>query len=171
MIESDHDCIEQCLNGHPDEFRYLVRRYQTALLTYLTGLLGNGCDAEEVAQEAFVRAYFGLSTLKKRGSFYAWLVGIAQRVAREQGRDRKRQTEMNRLVNRNSKEFDEELEKAMAKLPEPFRELIHRRFYVDQSCAQIAEHLDIPIGTVTKKLSRAYAKLRRFLSNHREVQP
>ena len=82
MTKCDRDIIEQCLNGHPQEYRLLVRRYQSALLVYLKGLLGNACDAEEVAQEALVRAFFTLANLKNRDSFYPWLVGIARRVAR-----------------------------------------------------------------------------------------
>ena len=54
---------------------------------YLAGKLGNMTAVEEAAQETFVRAYFGLSELKKRESFYAWLLGIANRVAKEQLRE------------------------------------------------------------------------------------
>ena len=173
MTKSDRDYIEQCLNGHPEDYRFLVRRYQAALLVYLKGLLGNACDAEEVAQEALVRAYVGLSSLKNHESFYPWLVGIARLVAREQYRNRKQQIDLSGLQrtidHKQREETDMELEKAMAQLPDNYRELIHRRFYVNQSCAQIAEHLNLPLNTVTKRLSRAYARLRELL-RHSEVQ-
>ena len=172
MAESDQYYIEQCLNGHPDEFRGLVRRYQAALSAYLAGKLGNRNSAEEAAQETFVRAYFGLSELKKRESFYSWLLGIANRVAKEQVRDKKRPVEVDCPAQQTCEErkVDWELEKAIAELPDSYREIVLLRFYAGQSCSQIAEQLNMPIGTVTKQLSRAYAKLRYLLSDRKEVQ-
>ena len=172
MAESDQYYIEKCLNGHPDEFRSLVRRYQAALSAYLAGKLSNRSSAEEAAQETFVRAYFGLSDLRKRESFYSWLLGIASRVAKEQLRDRRQPADLDSLAQQPCEErkIDMELEKAIARLPETYREIIFLRFYASRSCSQIAEQLNMPIGTVTKQLSRAYAKLRQFLSNEKEVQ-
>ena len=172
MAESDQYYIEQCLNGHPDEFRGLVRRYQAAISAYLAGKLGNRSSAEDAAQETFVRAYFGLSELKKRESFYSWLLGIASRVAKEQLRNAKQYADMDCLAQQASKErkADVELEKAIADLPDSYREIVFLRFYANQSCSQIAEQLNMPIGTITKQLSRAYAKLRQLLNSRKEVQ-
>lgn len=172
MAENDQYYIEQCLNGHPDEFRGLVRRYQAALSAYLAGKLGNRSSAEEAAQETFVRAYFGLSELKKRESFYSWLLGIASRVAKEHLRNAKEYADMDCLAQQASKErkVDVELEKAIAELPNSYREIVFLRFYANQSCSQIAEQLNMPIGTITKQLSRAYAKLRQLLNSRKEVQ-
>ncbi|MHC4076590.1 MAG: RNA polymerase sigma factor [Planctomycetota bacterium] len=172
MAESDQYYIEECLNGHPNEFRHLVRRYQAVLSAYLAGKLGNRSSAEEAAQETFVRAYFGLSGLIKRESFYSWLLGIASRVAKEQLRRAKPFAEADRLAQRAYEErgVDWELEKAIAELPDSYKRIVLLRFYAGQSCSQIAESLNMPIGTVTKQLSRAYAKLRQLLSGEKEVQ-
>ncbi len=172
MSESDQYYIEQCLNGHPDEFRGLVRRYQANVSAYLSGKLGNRSSAEEGAQETFVRAYFGLSELKKRESFYSWLLGIANRVAKEQLRNRKEFAGLDSLAQQACEErkVDVELEKAIAGLSDSYREIVLLRFYADRSCLQIAEQLNMPIGTVTKRLSRAYAKLRQLLSDKKEVR-
>lgn len=170
--ESDQYYIEECLNGHPDEFRHLVRRYQAAVSAYLAGKLSDRSIAEEATQETFVRAYFGLSELRKRESFYCWLLGIAGRVAKEQLRRPKSFAEAGCLAQRACEErkVDVELEEAIAKLPDPYKRIILLRFYGGRSCSQIAEQLDMPIGTVTKQLSRAYAKLRQLLSGEKEVQ-
>ena len=168
MAESDQYYIQQCLNGHPDEFRGLVRRYQAGVSAYLFGKLGNRSWAEEGAQETFVRAYFGLSELKKRGSFNSWLLGIANRVAKEQLRNRKQLANLDSLADESLKQKetnDHELEEAIAKLDDTYRDIVLRRFYLGQSCLQIADELDMPTGTVTKQLSRAYAKLRQMLSD------
>jgi RNA polymerase sigma-70 factor (ECF subfamily) len=171
MAESDNYFIEQCLDGRPDEFRHLIRRYQTAITAYLTSKLGNKTNAEEAAQETFVRAYFGLKDLKKRDSFSSWLLGIASRVAKEQIRSKTQLIDMDTLAEKQNpeqkSENDFELQQAFAKLPDSYREMLLLRFYANQSCRQIAENLDMPLGTVTKTLSRAYIELRRWL---KEVQ-
>jgi len=172
MAESDQYYIEECLNGHPDEFRHLVRRYQAVLSAFLAGKLGNRSLAEEAAQETFVRAYFGLSELKKRESFYSWLLSIAGRVAKEQLRKAQPIADADCIVQRawEEKKVDVELEKAIAELPDPYKRIILLRFYGSRSCSQIAESLNMPIGTVTKQLSRAYAKLRQRLRSEKEVE-
>lgn len=177
MAESDQYYIKQCLDGQPDEFRHLVRRYQAVLMAYLAGRLGNKTCAEEAAQETFVRAYFGLSELKKPDSFYSWLLGIASRVEKEQLRNQKKfcvgnYSEQEVCETKASTDYD--LERAIAELPDIHREVILLRFYANQSCSQIAEKLNMPVGTVTKQLSRAYGRLKQLLekqrSDEKEVQ-
>jgi RNA polymerase sigma-70 factor (ECF subfamily) len=171
MAESDQYYIEQCLDGQPDEFRWLIRRYQAALTAYLAGKLDNRTYVEEAAQETFVRAYFGLPELKKRGSFYPWLLGIATRVAKEWLRNQSRFVGIDCLAkqqeHKQKNQEDYELERAITELPDSYREIILLRFYAEQSCAQIAENLEKPVGTVTKTLSRAYSELRRLLKEQK----
>lgn len=172
MPETDRYYIERCLDGHPDDFRYLVRSYQAVLLAHLAGKLGNKDKAEEAAQESFVRAYFGLKSLNKPESFFCWLFGIADRVAKEH--QRREQIRQQRETIRSFSEEnpspelsqDYALEAAIAGLPETYRQVILLRYYGGQSCNQIADKLDMPLGTVTKTLSRAYAMLRQSLQQH-----
>jgi len=171
MAENDQFFIEQCLDGRPDEFRHLVRRYQTAVTAYLTSKLGNKNNAEEAAQETFVRAYFNLSDLKKRESFSSWLLGIANRVAKEQLRNKIQIADMDLLAEKQAEEQkagdDFELQRAFAELGDSYREILLLRFYANQSCQKIAENLNMPLGTVTKTLSRAYTELRRLLEKQK----
>ncbi|MGW8257737.1 MAG: RNA polymerase sigma factor [Thermoguttaceae bacterium] len=90
MCRTDEQCIRDCLDGHPEDFRHLVARHQAALMEILRGRMCDDEQAAEAAQESFVRAYFGLQNLKKPSSFFPWLVGIAERVIRENWRDEKR---------------------------------------------------------------------------------
>lgn len=174
MSEPDKYYIERCLDGHPDDFRYLVRRYQAVLLAHLTGKLSNRDRVDEAAQEAFVRAYFNMCKLKKQDSFFSWLLGIADRVAKEHHREEqiRRQREIVRSLSQEAPgtelSQDYALETAIAELPEAYREIILLRYYGQRSCNQIAEQLDMPLGTVTKTLSRAYAMLRNSLQRHEE---
>jgi len=176
MSETDTYYIERCLDGHPDDFRYLVRRYQAVLLASLAGKLGSRDTAEEAAQETLVRAYFNMGKLKKPESFFAWLLGIGERVAKEHQRKEhlRRQREIVRSFSEEapSPEFSQDfaLESAIADLPEAYRKVILLRYYGEHSCNQIAERLDMPVGTVTKTLSRAYAMLRNSLQKQRNNQ-
>lgn len=170
MSLSDRECIERCLDGHPEAFGELVQRHQTALLSFLAGRLGSRERAEDAAQETFVRAYLALDRLKKRDSFFPWLFGIASRVAKEGQRAEQRQRDLAQTVaERTSKHDlpdDYPLQQALSRLAEPYREVILLRYYTGLSCAEVAEQLAIPVGTVTKRLSRAYAMLRKSLRQH-----
>lgn len=176
MLETDTFYIEQCLDGHPDDFRFLVQRYQGALMGHLTGKLGNRDRAEEAAQESFVRAYFNVGKLKKPESFFAWLLGISNRVAQEI--QRKEQVRQQREVIRSTLEQsqapelseDYGLENAIAGLPEKYRQVILLRYYSQMPCKEIADQLQQPLGTVTKELSRAYVLLRQKLQEQAQAE-
>ncbi|HEX40920.1 MAG TPA: RNA polymerase sigma factor [Phycisphaerales bacterium] len=175
MSETDRYYVERCLDGHPDDYRHLVKRYQGPLLASVAGRLGNCETAEEVAQETLVRAYFKMKTLKQPESFFSWLLGIADRVAKEHVRKQsvRRQRELVRSVSTETAapEFSQDLalESAIAALPDPYRKIILLRYYGDCSCVAIARQLDMPIGTVTKTLSRAYAMLRSAISRQESL--
>ena len=174
MSETDKYYIERCLDGHPDDFRYLVRRYQAVLLAHLAGQLGNRDSAEEAAQETLVRAYFGLEKLRKRESFFPWLLGIASRVAKEQQRGEQRRRQIGDVLSEQASEpersQDYALERAIAALPESHRQVVLLRYYGGCSCSQVAEQLGMPLGTVTKTLSRAYAMLRESLQQDEKCE-
>jgi len=178
MMETDKYYVERCLDGHPDDYRHLVRRYQPVLLAHLAGKLGSRDQAEEAAQETLVRAYFKMERLEKPESFFAWLLGIAENVAKEQQRKAqiRRRRESVRAFCEEAPEpelsQDYALEAAIAALPEAYRTVILLRYYGGLSCSGVAEQLDMPLGTVTKTLSRAYALLRDSLQRQtmNEVQ-
>jgi RNA polymerase sigma-70 factor (ECF subfamily) len=176
MSETDNYYIERCLDGHPDDFRYLVRRYQALLLAHLAGKLGNRDRAEEAAQETLVRAYFNMSKLKNPDAFFAWLLGIANYVAKEHVRKEtvQKQREAIRSFSQEapSPELSQDyvLEGAIAELPDAYRKVILLRYYGGHSCSQVAQHLGMPLGTVTKTLSRAYVMLRNSLRPAKRAQ-
>jgi RNA polymerase sigma-70 factor (ECF subfamily) len=184
MDATDQDCVERCRNGEPDDFRFLVERYQRPLFAYLAGRLRDRALVEEATQESFVRAFFALRKLEKPGSFHAWLLGIGRRVAYEFQRQAGRQ-----VASEPAWEFadheaavdpeDHHLEEALAALPESYQQVILLRFYEGLSCQEVGERLNLPLGTVTKTLSRAYAQLRQKLRKsvdpeavvQREIKP
>lgn len=185
--------IQRCLDGHPHDFRALVDRYGPALRIHLIRDLGPGPSlngaahprppaanhahdlVDESVQETLVRAFFLLPRLREPDSFWSWLLGIGRRVLKEQQRARRRagQTPL-RLYGRSpasvaagaaGQTAAAALESAVMALPDPYREVILLRFYAGLSCPVIAEQLGVPVGTVTKRLSRAYELLRDSLES------
>jgi RNA polymerase sigma-70 factor (ECF subfamily) len=166
MNLTDKEYVERCRDGHPEDFGLLVDRYQKPLFAYLAARVGNFPQTEEAAQESFVRAFLSLKLLRKPESFYAWLLGIAGRVAKEQFRStvhHERDCEAAQfMIADAAADGGEEppLEAAIAMLPETYRQVILLRYYEGLSCQEVAIRLAVPLGTVTKTLSRAYALLR-----------
>jgi RNA polymerase sigma-70 factor (ECF subfamily) len=164
----DRDYVESSRNGCPEHFRRLVQRYQKPVFAYLASRLGDPLEAEEAAQESFVRAFLSLKTLRKPESFYAWLLGIAGRVAKEQfrsaaHRERDRDAAEVMLAEADDGQKEYPLEEVIAALPETYRQVIVLRYYEGLSCQEVALRLEMPLGSVTKTLSRAYALLRQEL--------
>ncbi len=165
---SDAEYVASSRDGHPDDFRLLVQRYQRPLFAYLSSRLRDPLEAEEAAQESFVRAFMSLKKLRKPESFYAWLMGIAGRVLKEQFRATARRQRESAIAETLQVEDPDPapeypLEEAIAVLPESNRQVILLRYYEGHSCQEIATRLRMPLGTVTKTLSRAYALLRQEL--------
>ncbi len=168
MNLSDKEHVERCRDGHPEDFGSLVDRYQKPLFSFLAARVGNFPEAEEAAQESFVRAFLSLKKLRKPESFYSWLLGIAGRVAKEQFRSelhhrQDREAAETMMMSAADHTEDYPLEEVIAVLPENQRQVILLRYYEGLSCQEVAARLAMPLGTVTKTLSRAYVLLRQEL--------
>jgi len=175
MDLTDKEYVERCRDGHPEDFGRLVDRYQKPLFSYLAARVGNSPQAEEAAQESFVRAFLSLKKLRQPESFYSWLLGIAGRVAKEQFRSelhRKQESEAAETLLTSADDHTEDypLEAAIAALPENHRQVILLRYYEGLSCQEVTTRLGMPLGTVTKTLSRAYALLRQELETREHAE-
>lgn len=171
MTVSDQELVERCRTGRTEDFAELVRRHERPLLAFLNHRLGEPVRAREAAQEAFVRAWTGLRRLEKPGAFLGWLLGIAARIVlevRRQGRQPCLGPEaLDELPAPAAAPpgGDDDLEMAIADLPEGQRQVILLRYFDGLSCQEVAERQGTPLGTVTKTLSRAYAALRERLGD------
>src|SRR5512140_2769986 len=172
---TDGQCVQLSRGGNPEEFRLLVERYQRPLFAFIFGRLADASEAEEIAQESFVRAFMSLKKLRQPDSFYAWLLGIAARVLKEHFRNAKRhdreRAAAESLLNGQERAPEEHypLEAAIGALPEAYRRVILLHYYDQLSCQDIAARLAVPLGTVTKYLSRAYSMLRQELKRRESV--
>lgn len=164
---TDRDCVERCRSGRPEAFRELVLRYQRPVLGYVSGRTGNRDMAEEAAQEAFVRAFCTLHKLKDPGAFYPWLLGIARHVSQELNRSKARHWEhldAARLPCPDSDPAEDyDVRRAIAQLPPACQKVVLLRYYGRLSCQEVADRLQLSIGSVTKTLSRAHVRLRQLL--------
>jgi RNA polymerase sigma-70 factor, ECF subfamily len=172
---TDREYVESSRNGCPDHFRWLVQRYQKPLFAFLSGRIGNSSEVEEAAQESFVRAFLSLRQLRKPDSFYSWLLGIAGRVAKEQfrsasHREKDREVAAEMMTDAEVSREEYPLEEVIAALPEIYRLVILLRYYEGLSCQEVATRLGMPLGTITKTLSRAYALLRQELQAREGVE-
>ena len=168
MELSDKEYVQRCRNRYPEDFRVLVNRYQKSVFSFLSAKLGDISDIsdiEDAAQESFVRAFMSLKKIRKPESFHSWLLGIARRVALEQHhiqKQRRMECEIEKDIEAapSGNQETDSLDEAIAALPENYRRLILMRYYEGLSCSDIGIKLEMPLGTVTKMLSRAYALLR-----------
>lgn len=179
MTESanDRDLIDATLAGDTNAFATLVERNSGPVIAACTRILGERADAEDMAQEAFLRAYQSLATYRGTGSFRAWVsriavrLAIARSIARrpvatidgDDGREGLAATlrSDDDLVQASlDAELRSEIMAAIATLPDNQREAIALRFVRDLSIAEIASLTGQPLGTVKSHLHRGLAALR-----------
>jgi RNA polymerase sigma-70 factor, ECF subfamily len=137
------------------------------------GVLRNAADAEDVAQEALLKAYRNFGRLREPTRFRGWLVRIAFRMALDRWRSvkrrEKRETQGEQLEQRAtgptaeelavSSEFQARLERAMEELPEKFRLVLLLATIEGHTLEEVSEMLGIPMGTVKSRLFFARKQL------------
>lgn len=134
------------------------------------GVLRNDADAEDVAQESLLRAFRKFARLRDRNRFRAWLVRISFRLALDRLRSAKRrelrEAEWMRERERSqpgslhsSREFQQQLERAMEDLPEKSRLVLLLSAMEGHSLEEIASLLSVPVGTVKSRLFFARKQL------------
>jgi RNA polymerase sigma-70 factor, ECF subfamily len=178
----DEVLVERAGGGDNPAFAELVRRHQGKVRGLLLRLTANATLADDLAQEVFLRAYRGLVGFEGRSRFSTWIYRIAYNVFLNQ---RARGKELSALPQGfetcaaapegelSPSRFDmrSDLAAAIAELPERYRVVVTLYYLDDVSYPEIAEILDLPIGTVKTHLHRAKKLLRERLGagEHGEV--
>ena len=167
--------IDRSLGGDSQAFGELVRRYQDRLYSAVVHIVRCRAEAEDVVQEAFVQAYVKLKTFKHNSRFYTWLYRIAVNVSISHRR--RKRVELSVEQNRDATgdepidvsmspseplelaERKQQLARAMSLLTEEHRAIIVLRHMEEFSYEEIADVLEISVGTVRSRLHRARAQL------------
>ncbi len=169
-MTSDAELVARSKNGEIEAFGVLVERYQRSVTASALAELRDIHSAEDIAQSAFLLAFRGIGTLRDGTRFGGWLMQIARRQIVDSLRVRKvpnlcAATESLDPGGNSvpSWEAHEHLLNHVARLPDHERILIGLRYFDGHSIAEMAESTGRPVGTVTKQLSRATARLRGWL--------
>ena len=171
---SDVDLVRLAQRGDRHAFGRLVRRHQRRVFAIGLRWLRNAEDADDLVQETFVRAWQALPGFDDTRAFPPWLVTIAVNRAKTKLSRVRPDEEIDETVVWEGPSPEEDTERAilardvnaaLAALPEEQRIVLHLRAVEDLSYREIAAALDVPVGTVMSRLSRAREALRRTLGN------
>ncbi len=168
--ESEQRLIEAAQNGDKRAFGRLIRRHQKKLFRFIYGLVGSFDTAEDIVQEAFVKAFEAIKTFKTGFDFYPWLSTIARNSAYNLIHREERKESLNSLQEKGydpqsvdlgpleqmlDKEGQRRFYKALKALPVEYRTVFVLRHFEEMGYADIASYLKIPPGTVDSRLYRA----------------
>lgn len=185
--QSDAETVAAILKGDRELFGELVERYQGRLVNYLFRLLRSTEEAQDLAQEVFVKIYLALDRYDPNYKFSTWLFRVAQNAAIDRIRKRRLQVvSMDRPGSRDedsrswefpspdpspyrnlrNRERGEAIQEVIDQLPWEYRELIVLRHYGELSYDEIASLKQMPLGTVKNKLFRGRQMMKEKLQDY-----
>ena len=193
MTERDVDAelVARVKAGDKKAFDLLVLKYQRKIMRLLSRMIRDQAEVEDVAQEAFIKAYRALPQFRGDSAFYTWLYRIAINTARNwlssnsrrpstpssyENEDGETFDEMDNLTDNTtpeselaSRQIAQTVNKAIEDLPEDLRTAIVLREIEGMSYEDIAQSMNCPIGTVRSRIFRALeaiaTKLRPMMAN------
>ncbi|MGA7932694.1 MAG: sigma-70 family RNA polymerase sigma factor [Kovacikia sp.] len=171
--EPDHHLVQRCLRGDPQIFRLLYRRHQQRVRSILYQL----CDPsalDDLVQEVFLRAWKGLPKFRQSAQFSTWLYRIAwnvasdQRQAAAQGRTRLQVLTRNATTYQDAPDvmqlhYQDLVQRGLTQLSFDHRTILVLHDLEEVPQKEVAEILEIPVGTVKSRLFHARAAMRQFL--------
>lgn len=179
-VPSDEELFKR---GDRESLSILVTRYQQTLYGLLVHVTsGDGSLAEDLFQEAFVRAVRGAKTFDASRSFKSWITAIALNLVRDEVRKRKLRGEVplgeggsdehaaeGILPTEAAEHWDEvfRVRKALEDLTEKEREVVLLHFYQGHTLGEVSEILSVPLGTVKSRLHGALVRLKGLLRSER----
>ena len=178
MIDSDRDAVRAIRGGDREALAHLVQRYQGRLFGLVLMMVRRPTAADEVTQDAFVRAYMHIDQYDERRAFYPWLAAIAVRLSQNwlhrQARTADREgvaledapepaSDARALNGLIADERDREIWGAVAALPSGERTAVILYYREEMAVRDIAHALGVTVGTVKTLLFRTRQHLRQRL--------
>ncbi len=189
---SDHELIEAVKGGNETAFDEVVNRYRQPITNYIFRILNDYEEAVDLSQETFVRVYFAIERYHTEYAFSTYIYRIATNLAISEIRKRKRRKlfsltglfqtddddkefdipDTKRLQDVDLIEFEQKaiISRAIAALPEKYRIPIVLRDIEERSYDQVAEVLELSLGTAKSRISRGRAMLREKLKTRFEFE-
>jgi RNA polymerase sigma-70 factor (ECF subfamily) len=175
------ELIRQAMTGDKVSFGKLVFRYKQHIVNIAFGIIGNPHDAEEIAQEAFLKAYLSIHQLTTEAAFYRWLVRITTNLSIDKKNVNAKQTtqsveEVGVFLDAlqympesilEQKENQQLILNGLEQLTVEQRTVIVLRELQGFTYEEIADILDIPLGTVKSRINTARLHFRNILSKER----
>jgi RNA polymerase sigma-70 factor (ECF subfamily) len=178
---TDEEVVNRVLAGETALYEVIMRRYNQRLYRVARAILHNDNEAEDVMQDAYVRAYTHLGQFAARAPFSSWLTRIAVNEALARRRSSKQHHEVDATEfdgelsmqdlykspdpeqNASSAQLREFLEQAVLDLPEQYRTVIMLRDIEELSTAETADALDLTVENVKVRLHRGHSMIRNWL--------
>lgn len=175
----DIEAVSRVLRGETGEFRKIVEKYQNTIFKLCLSYLSNPEEAEDAAQDVFLRVYKSLHRFNLEKRFYTWLYTIAlnhlktrySRIIRfkEKTEAKKREQHPDEETPEESvekQETTEELNRCVAALPASLKEVVILYYFDEKNVAEITEILGLSSESVKSRLHRARKKLREQLEKN-----
>ncbi|WP_413292812.1 RNA polymerase sigma factor [Bdellovibrio sp. HCB185ZH] len=177
---SDLELVEKVKSGDRRSFSELVKRHQRSVLRLSLRFMKDTDAAEDVTQEAFIKAYEKLNSFEGRASFKSWLFQIAVNTARNKLREFKRDTvdfeDVNLAVDAEAENtlvhtaVADILQKEVEKLPMKQKTALVLRVYEDLSFNEIADIMECPYDTAKANYRHALLKLRQTFEEQNDLK-
>jgi RNA polymerase sigma-70 factor (ECF subfamily) len=178
-LVDDSALITKCLEGNPEAYGRLVDKYSARIINLGYAMIGDRHQAEDVAQDAFVRAFKGLPRFERKSKFSSWLYQIALNLCKDYLKAKSRHARSaddEQLAAMNGKtqeqaprvllqsELSEKMREAIQKLPYLYREAFVLRHLQGMDYGDVAAITEVPADTVRVRAYRAREMLRKTLS-------
>lgn len=174
----DAECVRRVQQGDTDSFELLVRRHQKAIFNLVYRLLGDYDEAAEITQEVFLAAFKSIHQFRGEANFSTWLyrIGLNHASTRRKSLHNNHQRHIaldsmeiaagtiDPAKNVEHKEIQQQVQRALDSLDPEDARIILLRDLQDVAYEDVAEILDIPVGTVKSRLHRARLALKTSLA-------
>ncbi|MBB6734473.1 RNA polymerase sigma factor [Cohnella zeiphila] len=182
MDEELYRIIREAKQGKKDAFAILVRRFKDYVYRYAYGMLGDRMEAEDVTQEAFLKCYAALPRLENEFSFVSWLQRIVSNLCSDHLKKRQKektkpiqetlsQMEISEARQRHSaQDLKWTIEESLKQLSPDHRQIILLHDVQGFRYEEIAQTLEIPVGTVKSRLNAARLALRQIMKKGEEEE-
>ena len=189
IILTDQQLIALSMGGDTQAFDHLFNRYRDSMLQlYIQRTGGNRDDADDLIQETFLKVYLNLERYNPAYTFGQWIFTIARNTFIDFIRKKQENLSIDNVQKGRStlspqsslptpeesiinSQQSTQLENYLEKMKPRYRRMIELRFYKDYSYEEIAEELNIPIGTVKTQLHRAREQLCAFITDNTDMMP